>query len=225
MQLLTPLLIVEDDVIMQRRLERIMVSIGYETEHLLIRSSIKEVKDSIDYQTLAMAFIDLGLPDGNGLTLISEISQAKPDIPIVVISSWSTESIIIQAIHSGANGYLLKERDDLELTVSIRSILKGGFPIDPSIARYILNQMAPPPKSTEKPSSTPQDADKENVSLTEREHQILNLVSLGLSNQEIADKIFLSRHTIETHIRHIYRKLTVNNRTKAVTKAREIGIL
>ncbi|MDO5667352.1 MAG: response regulator transcription factor [Alcaligenaceae bacterium] len=229
-KLIAPVLLVEDDYCMQDRLRAILLDIGYQADELVFKDSIRETRNDVDFYKIALALIDLGLPDGNGIEIIESLSAARPDIPILVISAWSTEQMIINALQAGANGYILKERDDIELKVSIRSILRGGAPIDPFIARHILNKI--PLTKIEAEVTTDQDALKEQVDshtqeihLTEREFQILNLVASGLSNQEIADHIFLSRHTVETHIRHVYRKLAVTNRTKAINVAREIGLI
>lgn len=223
--LVAPVLIVEDDSVMQQRLRSILLDIGYADDTLQFTSSVADVKCHVDFTSIALALIDLGLPDGSGISIIESLSSARPDIPILVISAWSTEEMIIQALHAGATGYILKERDDLELKVSIRSILKGGAPIDPFIARYILNRIPMQEQASESATQLEKEEEKHDVNLTEREHQILNLVALGLSNQEIANQIFLSRHTVETHIRHVYRKLAVTSRTKAVSRARTIGLL
>lgn len=223
--LMAPVLIVEDESVMQQRLRSILLDIGYANDALQFMSSVAEVERHVDYAQIALALIDLGLPDGNGIDIIESLSSVSTEIPILVISAWSTEAMIINALQAGATGYILKERDDIELKVSIRNILKGGAPIDPFIARHILSRI---PLRTEAPIQPIPDAGKEEkhgVQLTEREHQILNLVALGLSNQEIANQIFLSRHTVETHIRHVYRKLAVTSRTKAVSRARTIGLL
>lgn len=223
--LMAPVLIVEDDSVMQQRLRSILLDIGYADEALHFMSSVAQVKRHIDYSQIALALIDLGLPDGNGIEIIEALSNIQTEIPILVISAWSTEAMIINALQAGATGYILKERDDIELKISIRSILKGGAPIDPFIACHILSRI---PLQAEAPTqATPGTYNKElhRINLTGREHQILNLVASGLSNQEIADHIFLSRHTVETHIRHVYRKLAVTNRTKAISRARIIGLL
>ena len=223
--LMAPVLIVEDDCVMQQRLRSILLDIGYADEALQFVSSVAEVEMYVDYSQIALALIDLGLPDGNGIQIIESLSINRTEIPILVISAWSTEEMIINALQAGATGYILKERDDIELTVSIRNVLKGGAPIDPFIARHILGRI---PLLTAVPTETIPDTNKkeqQSINLTGREHQILNLVASGLSNQEIANNIFLSRHTVETHIRHVYRKLAVTNRTKAVNRARTIGLL
>lgn len=223
--LMAPVLIVEDDSVMQQRLRSILLDIGYADDALQFMSSVAEVQSQVDYSQIALALIDLGLPDGHGIQIIESLSRIRTSIPILVISAWRTEAVIMSALQAGATGYILKERDDLELTVSIRNVLKGGAPIDPFIARHILSRI---PLQAEAPIELISDTENNeplSANLTGREHQILNLVASGLSNQEIANQIFLSRHTVETHIRHVYRKLAVTNRTKAVSRARTIGLL
>ena len=126
-------------------------------------------------------------------------------------------------VRRGAPRREFRERDDAEVLMSIRSILRGGAPIDPFIAREILNQIST--------SNTPQTERVEQLDgqnydqLTNRETEILNLVAQGLTNREIAEQLFVSRYTVESHIKHIYRKLSVSKRTKAVSTARSLGIL
>lgn len=141
---------------------------------------------------------------------------------ILVISAWSTQESLFSAIKAGATGYVLKERDDVEVKLSIRSILRGGAPIDPFIAQEILKQIS----AAVIPAVADQkiiDADMEL--LTSRETEILNLVAQGMSNREIAEQLFVSKYTVESHIKHIYRKLSVSKRTKAVSAARSLGLL
>lgn len=174
----------------------------------------------------SMALVDLGLPDGSGIDLITWLRERGAAWPILVISAWSTEEMILGALRAGANGYVLKERDDLEIAFSIRNVLQGGAPIDPFIARRILdlaNPLAHPlvsqPTTAELTTHALYDA------LSERELQILHHVATGMSNREIAESLHLSRWTIDTHIRHIYDKLAVNSRTQAVHRARARGLL
>ena len=136
---------------------------------------------------------------------------------ILVISAWSTEDAILAALRAGATGYVLKERDDMEVALSIRSVLRGGAPIDPFIARRIIDEMHP---------KTKPDADTAiNEILSPRESEILGLVAQGLANREIAEQLSLSRYTVECHIKHIYRKLAVSSRTRAINEARTRGLI
>lgn len=219
-----PVLVVEDEEIIQLRLRKILLDLGYAKDVLLFAKNVKEAFDILQQQPISLALIDLGLPDGHGTEIIEKIRAYESNALILVISAWSTQESLFSAIKAGATGYVLKERDDAEVLLSIRSILRGGAPIDPFIAREILKQIAvleTEPQTEVETSSN--DADQ--GLLTIREKEILGLVAQGLSNREIAEKLFVSRYTVESHIKHIYRKLSVTKRTKAVSTARSLGIL
>ena len=233
MNKLAPVLVLEDDVLMQTRLQYLLLELGYQNHEIRICATVAEALNPKNNHSIALALVDLGLPDGSGISVIEALSLAQPELPIMVISAWSDANTIFQALEAGANGYLLKERDDLELLLSLRSIIRGGSPIDPSIAQYLLARLSPQPSTDAIPSPpleehVPQvetEQNPETIELTLREQHILNLVSLGLSNQEIADDIEVSRYTVETHIRKLYRKLAVSGRTKALHKAKNMGLI
>lgn len=216
-----PVLVVEDEPLMQDRLKQILEMVGYNADNILFAQNIQQAKTLLNQHSASIALVDLGLPDGNGNDFIQHLKEYDDSIAILVISAWSTEDAIFTALRSGATGYVLKERDDLEVMMSIRSVLRGGAPIDPFIAQKILKQLdLEEKKSNQLPSNV-----NINKILTNREHEILLLVATGLSNKEIADQLELSRYTVESHIKHIYRKLAVCTRTKAVDTARTLGLL
>lgn len=218
-----PVLIVEDDNLVQHRLDQILQQLGYTPDALVFAANLAEARARLAEHPVALALVDLGLPDGNGLDLIAELSAADPALGILVISAWSTEDAILAALRAGATGYVLKEREDLEVALSIRSVLRGGAPIDPFMARRIIAELQPAPvQATQQPPAPSQTA---GSTLTVREQEILQLVADGLTNREIAEKLELSRFTVECHVKHIYRKLAVSSRTRAVVKARSQGLL
>lgn len=217
-----PVLIVEDEYVIQCRLKNILKDLGYSDEVLLFANNVREAECLLQQEPFCLALIDLGLSDGNGISIIEKIHELGSQTLVLVVSAWSTQDSLLEAIKAGATGYVLKERDDTEVSLAIRSILSGGAPIDPFIAREILKQI-----SSSEPSSSLEQVvpDPEQESLTQREKEILSLVAQGLSNREIADELCVSRYTVESHIKHIYRKLCVSKRTKAVSTARHLGIL
>ncbi|MGG4775562.1 response regulator transcription factor [Alcaligenaceae bacterium 429] len=218
-----PVLIVEDDNLVQHRLDLILQQLGYTPDALIFAANLADARARLAEHPVALALVDLGLPDGNGLDLIAELSAADPSLGILVISAWSTEDAILAALRAGATGYVLKEREDVEVALSIRSVLRGGAPIDPFMARRIIAELQPaPPQAVVTPPEPSQTA---NSTLTTREQEILQLVADGLTNREIAEKLELSRFTVECHVKHIYRKLAVSSRTRAVVKARSQGLL
>lgn len=220
-----PVIIVEDEPLIQKRLTNILIQIGYSVSDLYFAQNLAQAKDQLMTHSASFALVDLGLPDGNGVEFIDFLKKYDPTITTLVISAWSTEDAILNALSAGATGYVLKERDDIEVLLSIKSVLRGGAPIDPFIAQKILKQL----QLHERNTATKNTPDSKNIEmdgvLSKRELGILELVAQGLSNKEIADQLNLSRYTVESHIKHIYRKLAVCNRAKAVDTARNLGIL
>ena len=217
-----PVLIVEDEDLIQERLRKILAELGYDNDGLIFAKNLKEAFLHIEQQHISLALVDLGLPDGNGIELIEKLRAQDSIALILVISAWSTQESLFSAIKAGATGYVLKERDDAEVLLSIRSILRGGAPIDPFIAQEILKQISASVITAAKDGKS---LDSEVALLTNRETEILDLVAQGMSNKEIAEQLFVSKYTVESHIKHIYRKLSVTKRTKAVSTARSLGIL
>lgn len=193
----TPVLVVEDDQLVLLRLLGLLVQLGYSPEALISASTMAQATTFLAarpaHQPFALALVDLGLPDGNGMVLINQLRARTPSTNILVVTAWSTPAVIMEALCAGATGYALKERDDLEILLALRSILRGGAPIDPLIARYILELTA---------AST--------FGLAAEDHELLELVAQGLTNREIAEQLGVSRHTVECQIKNIYRKLAVS---------------
>lgn len=220
-----PVIIVEDEPLIQKRLTDILINLGYSIADLRFAQSLAQAKEQLSIHSASFALVDLGLPDGNGIEFIEILKHYDPTIMILVISAWSTEDAILNALSAGATGYVLKERDDLEVSLSIKSVLRGGAPIDPFIAQKILKQLHFNEKNNSNKTALCQKVTDQDSVLSKRELGILELVSQGLSNKEIADQLNLSRYTVESHIKHIYRKLAVCNRAKAIDTARNLGLL
>ncbi|MFS2203814.1 response regulator [Variovorax sp. Varisp36] len=220
---LSPTLIVEDEPAMQERLRYVLSTLGCDENLISVTDSVAGARQLLDKQGYGVVLVDIGLPDGSGVELIGWLQAHHPGVPAVVISAWRTEEIIFAALRAGAIGYLLKERDDIELGIALRSIEQGGAPIDPSIARHILAWLAthqPPPAE-----AAVQASGKAPAALTRRERKILELVSQGLSNRDMAESLSISRLTVECHTKNIYRKLAVSSRTEAVFEGRRHGLL
>src|SRR5690606_38837407 len=134
----SPVLVVEDEPLLQQRLNGILRQLGYSPDALLFAASLADARACLSSQPVSLALVDLMLPDGSGLDLIAQLRSESPDMGILVVSAWSSDEAILSALRAGATGYVLKERDDIEVSMSIRSVLRGGAPIDPFMARRIL---------------------------------------------------------------------------------------
>ena len=128
----------EDEPLLQHRLHGVLSALGYPADALLFAATLAQARSCLAQQPMALVLVDLHLPDGDGRELIAQLRAEDPGVGILVVSAWSSEEAILGALRAGATGYVLKERDDMEVMLSIRSVLRGGAPIDPFIARRIL---------------------------------------------------------------------------------------
>lgn len=157
--------------------------------------------------------LDAGLPDGSGLDLIPSIRDLAPECRVLILTVFEDAEKITQAICNGAQGYLLKNAPIEELITGIHQALSGGVPMTPRIAHRVLELFS---------RFAPKQSD---YGLSQREKDTLELMVQGFIRKEIADRLGLSLHTVDTYLRGIYRKLEVNTRTGAVAKALKEGLV
>jgi len=165
--------------------------------------------------------VDLALPDGRGEHLLQWLAQQCPCAELLVFTVFGEESRLLGALQAGATGYVLKGCGVDELLNAIEQIRNGGAPISPLLARMLLRQF----RSLAEPHPGGQSIDVEPASLSERETEVLQLVARGYVNREIADRLCISPATVGTHIKNLYRKLSVHSRVQVVRVAQERGLL
>src|SRR5690606_23264783 len=178
---LVPALIVEDDPATQSRLQRLLGAIVGDDARIDTAGSAEQARASLVADLHRLALVDISLPGESGIRLIARLQREHPAIQAVVVSSWADEDTILGAIQAGAIGYLLKSADDLELTLSLKSLQRGGAPIDPGIARRILEML--PARAQGPAFAEAAPGHGEQQVLTPRETDILQLVARGLSNR------------------------------------------
>ena len=161
-----------------------------------------------------VVLVDIGLPDGSGIDAVRACLAADWPVDAMVVSIFGDETRVIEAIQAGAKGYILKGSGLDEIGGDILTVLAGGSPISPSIARHLLAAVVD--GRVEAPQQSP---------LTERETEILRAVARGYKRQEIAEKLGISAGTVGNHITSIYRKLEVGSNMEAVARASKIGVL
>ena len=156
-----------------------------------------------------IVLMDLQMPALSGAEATARILEQRPGIRVIVLTTYESDSAILQAIEAGASGYLLKAAPAGEILAGIRSVAAGDVALAPSIAAMLVNRVKTPAGPT----------------LSARETEVLALVAQGKSNPAIAQALFVSEATIKTHLLHVFEKLNVSDRTRAVTKAMELGLL
>ena len=157
--------------------------------------------------------LDLVMPRQDGLTTIPIIKDKLPDAHILVLTSFADNDHVYQAIKSGAEGYMLKDATHVQLLQSIRDVANGQATLYPSIAMRVIREM-----------NSPTEMIYTTDPLTPRELDTLRLISTGLSNQEIAKKLFVQERTIAKYVSNILEKLHLANRTQAALYAHSKGL-
>jgi DNA-binding NarL/FixJ family response regulator len=208
--------LIEDDDPVRQRLARIIED--WERVRLVAAcGTLAEAMRVIAEQEIDLLVTDLRLPDGNGIEAIRRLKAASPGAEAMVISVLADERTVLDAIEAGASGYLLKDAYAIDLIDAITDLMAGRSPISSSIARVLVRRLAGQ-EETGKTHIKQSD-------ITSREMDILWGIAKGFTYDEIAARLGIARQTVPVHIRNIYRKLSVNNRSEAVFEARQRGLL
>lgn len=169
-----------------------------------------------------LALVDLGLPDASGIAVVRALHQRDPQCLAVVVTIYDDDEHLFPALQAGAFGYLLKEQPREALAAQLLRIANGEPPLSPPIARRVLSWFgqarAPVPP-------VPLAGETEGARLTERETEVLQRVAKGYTLPEIAQQLALSRHTVASYIKQIYRKLDVSSRAEATLEAARRGLV
>ena len=204
-----------------------MIRVVVADDHPIVRSGIVallqtaedvevvgEASTGLEAVDLALALtpdlvlMDLRMPGIDGDEATARILKAKPATRILILTTYESDDSILTAIEAGASGYLLKAAPQDEILAGVRAVARGEVALAPSIAALLVKRLASP-----------------TISLSPRETEVLRLVAAGESNPSIAAKLFVSEATVKTHLLHVFEKLEVSDRTRAVTKSMELGLL
>jgi len=154
--------------------------------------------------------LDINLPDTNGVDLCKIISEKHKQVKVIALSTFNETAIILDMLNAGASGYLIKNTDKEEMVRAIRNVYEGGLYFSDAVKQLIfeakLNEVKAP-------------------NLTRREKDIINLLSQGMTTHQIAQSLFISNLTVETHRRNILKKFDVNNTTSMLKKASDLRII
>ena len=173
--------------------------IGEAEDGITALKMIKTLKPNV-------AIVDISLPGLNGIELTAQIKKVLPDVKILILSMHSDAYFAINAIKNGAKGYILKE-DSFELLIdAIKTVDRNQLSISPALNEFFIHK-----KSDDLYKKSDESYDKLNELLTEREIQILQLIAEGYTNSQIADKLFISSGTVDTHRKNLMKKLNIHN--------------
>lgn len=192
-----------------------------------------------------VVLMDVRMPGMDGLAATSAVVEANPDVKVVILTTFDDDEYIYGALRAGASGFLLKSADGDTLVNAVRVIAAGEALLAPEVTRRVIERFTSAPAVAsgdgDTPATTPEmgvatvsePSDPENYvpspeavgDLSERELEVLQLMARGMSNQEIAQALYVSNTTVKTHVSHILTKLGVRDRVQAVVEAYDSGIV
>lgn len=215
------------------------INIVLADDHALVRDGIKSLlEDEADLKVVGEAsngeealevaallkpdlmILDIRMPRMDGITAVRELRRQGKNIPCLMLSMHDSEEYVLQSISAGAHGYLLKDASRDEFLKAIHTVSSGEKYFSGDLSHILLKQITGaggPLPTTAAPNSS--------VSITRRQREILKLIPSGITNQEIAEKLGLSRRTVETHRYKMMETMGVNNKGDLIQRAREMGLL
>jgi two-component system NarL family response regulator len=208
------LLIVEDDALLRENL-RVLLSGEPGLRLAATCASAEEALGVLRARAAPPADVmltDLGLPGLGGVELIRQAKALCPELDILVLTVSEDRDAVFAALKAGASGYIVKGATPRELVESIAELRAGGAPMSPKIARLVIRNF----------QDTPADGDD---LLTAKERGVLAGIASGLSYKEIAAQLFISPHTVHSHVKHVYEKLQARDKRDALAKARRKGLI
>lgn len=209
-------------------------------DHDLVRSGLKGLlSDQEDFEVVGEAangreavelcrlmrpdlvVMDVRMPEMDGLSATREIGRRFEEVSVLLLTTYENEDYLLEAIRAGAAGYVLKDAPESQLINAIRKVLDGEPTLNRRLATELLRRLA---TEVREMSPTPKQADLPEP-LTSRELEVLRLLALGYTNRQIAKDLVISLGTVKNHVEHIRAKLGVSDRTQAVVRALEYGII
>jgi DNA-binding NarL/FixJ family response regulator len=193
-----------DDHEVVRRGVRELLSLEDDIDVVGEAGSVSEAMARIPALRPDVAVLDVRLPDGNGVTLCRDLRSAMPDLGVLMLTSFSDDDALFDAILAGASGYVLKQIRGDDLVDAVRTVGRGGSLLDPGVTAQVLDRLRNPPKE-----------DPRLAELTGQERKILELIAEGLTNRQIGERMFLAEKTVKNYVSSLLAKLGLERRTQA----------
>jgi DNA-binding NarL/FixJ family response regulator len=203
---ITKVALVEDSEPLRRQLKH-MLSRAPGVKCVCDCGSAEEAFQKIPAAGPDVVLMDINLPGISGIGCAARLKQQLPALQVIMLTVYEDGDSIFNALKAGACGYLLKRSSPAEILDAVTAVRQGGVPMTGEIARKVIMTFQSPVAGSE-----------DMVTLSSREQEILELLSQGLLNKEIADKLSISYHTVKVHLKHVYDKLHVRSRAEAMLK-------
>ncbi len=210
-------LIVDDQRLMRDGL-RILLEMENDLEVIGEAGNGQEALEAYEKLAPHVVLMDIRMPVMDGVEAIRQLHSRWPDAKVIILTTFDDDEYVFEGLRAGALGYLLKDVSGEELAEAIRTVAAGGALIDPSVTRKVVAEFA---RMTAPRAASPSLAEP----LSQREREILQLLAQGLTNREIAQRLYLAEGTVKNYVSNILGKVGARDRTQAALRARELGLV
>ncbi|HVN52905.1 MAG TPA: response regulator transcription factor [Anaerolineaceae bacterium] len=222
-------LLVDDQTLVRQGI-RLLLEIEPDIEVIGQAADGCEALQKVEETHPDVVLMDVRMPVMDGIVATRELSLRFPEIGVIILTTFENDEFVFEGLKAGARGYLLKDISSEEMAQAVRTVAAGKALIQPSVTRKVLMEFS---RLASASSTSPSDAgrlpDTKHSSLpeplTSREREVLRALARGFSNREIAQELFITEGTVKNHVSNLFAKLEVRDRTQAVLKAQELGIL
>jgi DNA-binding NarL/FixJ family response regulator len=198
-------LVVEDDERIRSLFEDCLATLGYQ---VTTASTGAQAIELIQGRLFDTVLCDIRMPEMDGLEAARKIREKFPQVGVIMLTAYDDRQFVVEAVRSGARGYVLKARDAEHLIQTVRLVAGGNMVIDPQLVVALAEEL-----------SQAKERDRRAETLTAREIEVLQLLAFGHTNRDIAERLYISPDTVKTHLEHIFEKLGASDRTAAVAEA------
>ncbi|GAA4090258.1 response regulator [Nonomuraea soli] len=212
------LLLVDDEALVRHGLRTILES----DPDIVV---VDEATDGVEAVELAyrhrpdIVLTDIRMPRADGLATTRELTRLPNPPKVIVLTTFGLDEYIYGALKAGAVGFLLKDTPPADLIQGVKTVAEGNAMLSPCVTMRVINEFADQPAT-----EVPEDILRRFDTLTEREREVLRLVTRGLANSDIAQELFMSEATVKTHVSHVLNKLGVGNRVQAAIWSYRLGV-
>jgi len=169
-----------------------------------------------------VVLMDLRMPRMDGIEATRRMRDVQPDVRVIALTTYADDESVLGALRAGARGYLTKDASSEDIRTAILTVAAGAAALDPAVQNHVVAALSNDPRRSDPPSAS--SASELPDDLTPREAEVLALIAEGLTNAEIAERLFVSPTTIKSHINHLFAKAGLRDRTQAVNYAYRTGI-
>jgi len=211
-------ILIADDQALFREALRTLISLQADLEVVGEAANGEEALRLAQSLRPAVVLMDLKMPVVDGVTATRRLHSAQPECRVIALTTFGDDEYVFECLRAGAVGFLLKDAPSENLFAAIREAARGESFLQPSVTTRVLAEFT---RLSDRTRANPAALVEP---LSEREQEILRLISRGASNREIADQLFITEGTVKNHVSNILSKLAVRDRTQAALKARELGL-